>query len=279
MRIVRMLLIVASALALVMFGVSELVELRGRDATPPEIGSDREVLEIPCEYTQEQLMEGMSAWDETDGDLTSDIVVGSFSRFLEPGVSSLTYVVFDSSDQSASLTRKVKFTDYHPPRFTLTAPLVFTQEEGSYTDVLERIGAVDLLDGDLKEEITQTDSDVNYRRAGSYTVSLEVSNSLGDTANVDLPVHIVNEENRSIDIQLTEGIVYLDAGEKLKLSEYISEVTAKDGLKLDASMVSAESGVDTDTAGCYEVHYQASDEDGNTGETWLTVIVAEGGTE
>lgn len=277
MRIVRMILIAVSTLAFVMFGVSELIELRGRDAAPPEITSDRKVLEIPCEYTQEQLMKGMSAWDETDGDLTSEIVVGSFSRFIEKGVSNLTYVVFDSSDQPASLTRKVKFTDYHSPRFTLTQPLVFTKQEGSYTEVLKRLGAMDLLDGSLKEGITQTESNVNYQREGSYKMSLEVSNSLGDTTTVALPVHIVSEEKRSVDIQLTEGIVYITKGEKLKPSEYISKVIDADGSELNPSVVSAKSEVDTNKAGCYEIHYEASDSKKNTGETWLTVIVEEGG--
>ena len=47
---------------------------------------------------------GVTASDEEDGDLTDQIVAGSFSRFVDPGVTGLTYVVFDSQGQSASLT-------------------------------------------------------------------------------------------------------------------------------------------------------------------------------
>ena len=279
MRIVRMILIVVSILSLGIFGISELIRFSGRDTEAPEITSDRDVLEIPCEYTQEQLMEGLSAEDETDGDLTSEIIAGSFSRFINTGECNLTYVVFDSSDQPATLTRKVRFTDYHPPRFTLTEPLVFSEQEGSYTTAMERLGASDQLDGDLKEWITQTDTDVNYQRVGTYTMSVEVSNSFGDTSSAALPVHVVSAENRRVDIALTSGIVYISAGESLDPSAYISGVTAADGSSLDPSAVTAESAVDTNTPGCYEVHYQVFDAGGNTGETWLTVIVEEGGTE
>lgn len=279
MRIVRIILIVVSILSLGIFGISELIRFSGRDTEAPEITSDRDVLEIPCEYTQEQLMEGLSAEDETDGDLTSEIIAGSFSRFINTGECNLTYVVFDSSDQPATLTRKVRFTDYHPPRFTLTEPLVFSEQEGSYTTAMERLGASDQLDGDLKEWITQTDTDVNYQRVGTYTMSVEVSNSFGDTSSAALPVHVVSAENRRVDIALTSGIVYISAGESLDPSAYISGVTAADGSALDPSAVAAESAVDTNTPGCYEVHYQVSDAGGNTGETWLTVIVEEGGTE
>ena len=54
--------------------------LGSRDVSDPVITSDRDVLEIPCEYTQEQLMEGLTASDAEDGDLTDQIVAGSFSR-------------------------------------------------------------------------------------------------------------------------------------------------------------------------------------------------------
>ena len=272
MRIVRSILIAVSILSLGLFGISELVRINGRDTEAPVITSDREVMEIPCGYTQEQLMEGLSAEDGTDGDLTPEIIAGSFSRFIDTGVCNLTYVVFDSSDQPASLTRKVKFTDYHPPRFTLAEPLVFSEQEGSYTEAMERLGAQDQLDGSLKEWITQTDTDVNYQRVGAYTMS-------GDTSSAALPVHVVSAENRRVDIALASGIVYVGAGESFDPAAYISGVTAADGTVLDASAVTVESAVDTNTPGCYEVHYQAFDAGGNTGETWMTVIVGEGGTE
>ena len=175
MRFVRAGVVIIFILSLVVFGVSRVALFKDRDPNEPEIVSDREVLEIPCEYTQEQLMEGLTATDQEDGDLTSRIVEGSFSRFIEPGLCNLTYVVFDSANQPASLTRQVRFTDYHSPWFTLTEPLVFTEGEGSYNEMMARLGAEDQLDGDLTDWITQTDTDVNYQRAGSYTTTLELA--------------------------------------------------------------------------------------------------------
>lgn len=276
MRLVKIGLMVVFILSAALFGVSEILELKGRDPDAPEIVSDRDVLEIPCAYTMEQLMEGVSASDEQDGDLTDQIVAGSFSRFVDPGVTNLTYVVFDSRGQSASLTREVRFTDYHSPRFALSEPLVFREGEGSYTEAMERLDAVDQLDGSRKDWIVQTDTDVNYSTAGNYTMSVEVTNSLGDTASAGLPVHVVNAQSRNVQIALTQGIVYLEAGEEIDPASYISGVTGPNGAALDPGTVSAQSGVDVNTPGCYEIHYQASDGAGNAGETWLTVIV-EGG--
>ena len=273
MRFVRAGVMIIFILSLVIFGISRVALLQDRDPNEPEIVSDREVLEIPCEYTQEQLMEGLTATDQEDGDLTSRIVAGSFSRFIEPGLYNLTYVVFDSANQPASLTRQVRFTDYHSPRFTLTESLVFTEGEGSYNELMARLGAQDQLDGDLTDWITQTDTDVNYQRAGSYTTTLEMSNSLGDTVTQDLPIHVVAAEGHSLEIILNTGIVYIDQGGGIDAGSYIEELLDNQGNSMDTSLISSESNVAPQTPGCYEIHYQAEDGQGNSGETWLTVIV------
>ena len=56
MKIVKMALIIVFVLSFGIFGVSEVMALGSRDTSDPVITSDRDVLEIPCEYTQEQLM-------------------------------------------------------------------------------------------------------------------------------------------------------------------------------------------------------------------------------
>ena len=273
MRFVRAGAVVIFILSLVIFGVSRAALLRDRDPNKPEIVSDREILEIPCDYTREQLTEGLTAYDEKDGDLTDEIVAGNFSRFLSPGLCNVTYVVFDSADQPASLTRQVRFTDYHSPRFTLTEPLVFAEGEGSYNELMARLGAQDQLDGNLTDWITQTDTDVNYQRAGSYTTTLEMSNSLGDTVTRDLPIHVVAAEGHSLEIVLNTGIVYIDRGSGVDAGAYVEELLDNQGNNLDTGLISSENNVDPQTPGCYEIHYQADDGQGNSGETWLTVIV------
>ncbi len=274
MRIVRTAVVIITILSFALFGVTEVIRLVNRDTTLPVITSDREVLEIPCDYTEEQLLEGLTASDEEDGDLTSQIIAGSFSRFIEKGVSNMTYVVFDSADQPATLTREVRFTDYHSPRFTLTEPLVFAEEEGSYTEAMARLGAQDMLDGNLKDWITQTETDVNYQRTGSYTMTVEVSNSFGDTSSAGLPVHVVSAESRTMDIELSTSILYVSAGSSVDPDSYIQRVTDARGDEVDPGRVSVSSNVDTQNPGVYEIHYEVSD-GSSAGETWLTVIVEE----
>lgn len=275
MKFVRTIVIILFILAATAFGISKAVELKNRDTSIPEITSDREVLEIPCDYTEEQLMEGLTACDAKDGDLTAEIVAGNFSRFLSPGLCDLTYVVFDSSNQPGSLTRRVRFTDYHSPDFTLTDPLVFEESEGSYTAVMDQIGASDMLEGDLSDWVIQTDSDANYQKSGDYHVQMEVTNSYGDTASLSLPVHVVKSGSQSMEIKLSSWIVYLDPGSEIRPADYVTALYNGNGESIGAEAVSWESGVDTQTPGVYEIHYMASDGQGHSGETWMTVVVRE----
>lgn len=275
MRAVRTILIIVFVISFGIFGASELIQMSSRDTTVPEITSDRDVLEIPCAYTEEQLLEGLAASDGTDGDLTGQIIAGSFSRFIEKGLCSLTYVVFDSSNQSASLTRQVRFTDYHSPRFTLTEPLVFREGQGSYTEAMERLGAEDLLDGDLDEWIVQTDTDLNYQTPGSYTMTVEVGNSFGDTVSAGLPVHVLTAEQSALTVRLNTAILYAGVGESIDPMAYVDGVTDAAGNELGTDIVSAFSSVDTGTPGVYEIRYEAYDGSGSMGQTWLTVIVEE----
>ncbi len=275
MKFVRTIVIILFILAAAAFGISKAVELKNRDTSIPEITSDREVLEIPCDYTEEQLMEGLTACDAKDGDLTAEIVAGNFSRFLSPGLCDLTYVVFDSSNQPGSLTRRVRFTDYHSPDFTLTDPLVFEESEGSYTTVMDQIGASDMLEGDLSDWVIQTDSDANYQKSGDYHVQMEVTNSYGDTSSLSLPVHVVKSGSQSMEIVLSSWIVYLDPGSEIRPADYVTALYNGNGESIGAEAVSWESGVDTQTPGVYEIHYTVSDGQGHSGETWMTVVVRE----
>ena len=135
MRLLKIGSAALAAVAAVLFSVSIVVEFVGRDTTLPEITAGSDTREIPCDYTQEQLLEGVSASDERDGDLTSQILVGDFSRFIDPGICDLTYVVFDSADHMATLSRRVTFSDYHSPRFALEQPLCFEAGSTNNTEV------------------------------------------------------------------------------------------------------------------------------------------------
>ena len=118
------------------------------------------------------------------------------------------------------------------------------------------------------------ESNVDYRTAGDYTIQVEVSNSLGDTTQAELPVHIVEASRLSTDIHLTQSLVYLKKGAEFHPEDYVDYVEDMDGNQLDAGSLSISSQVNTGETGTYQVQYQ-TDGDTGRGVTWLTVIVRE----
>ena len=185
----------------------------------------------------------------------------------------VSYVVFDSVNQPAVLTRKTRFTDYRSPQFTLSQPLVFRAGAGS--NAVSQVGANDVLDGDLTSLVRLVESDVNYREEGEYSIQVEVSNSFGDTQEASLPVHIVEGANAALEIELMEPLVYVKKGEGFDPNLYVESVEDADGNLVQGPSLTVESSVNNQEAGCYEVHYQVTNEQGLSGETWLTVIVRE----
>lgn len=271
MKYIKVAVIILFLLSVGIYAAGEVRERQSEDPTKPVITSDREVLEIPVSYEEKDLLQGMSAKDEKDGDLTSRILAGEFSQFIEKGVCNLSYVVFDSSNQAATLTRKVRFTDYESPKLTLTEPLVFPA--GNIENAITKVGAFDVLDGNLTSMVRQTDSTIDYKTEGSYVLEAEVTNRFGDVERQALPVHIIEPSHQALEIQLTENLVYLKKGEAFDPKAYLSGLSDSYGEVLDPGLVQVQSNVNMGEEGCYEVHYQASSENGQTGETWLTVIV------
>lgn len=271
MRFLRYIVIVVFCLSLVIFVSSIVKEYVNNDSSKPILESDREVLEISCNYSSDQLLTGLKAYDEVDGDLTSQIVVGNMSRFIDKGVCNLTYAVFDSSNLSTTLTRKIHFTDYHSPRFYSSKPLVFNEKSGNMTKVKECLSVNDMLDGDLSDAIVYGSGDVNFSLVGDYTYNFEVTNSFGDITTVELPIHIIEDKN-TIDIQLTSGIEYISLNQNIDPRQWIERVETSTGKSLSSKNIKITSNIDINTPGIYEVHYSITS--GNeVGETWLTVFV------
>lgn len=276
MKYLRILLLVLLAASAAAYGAAGVKELSGRNAHLPEISCESGTLELPCDYTEEELLSGVSAFDEEDGNLTDKVLVGSFSRFVEPGTCTVTYVVFDSANAAASCTRRVHFTDYEAPKIRLKEPLVFTEGSGSTDDVRSRLLIEDKLDGDLAGTARFSNISVYYDYAGNYSLTVTAASSFGVTVTETLPVHIVERRMTGLAIGLKEPVVYVKAGGTFEPMDEIASVTDLAGSAYTAEdHVTYESDVDTAVPGVYEVCYTASNGGGSVGVTWLTVIVEE----
>lgn len=264
MKYLRMTAIGLFAMAIGLFVMSEVQERMEEDPHSPVITCDTEEIEIPVDYTQEQLMEGVHAEDPEDGDLTDEIITGQFSQFIDDGVCELSYVVFDSSNQPAVCERKVRFTDYEAPKFSLTGPLVFNA--GDVNNAQQMIRVQDVLDGDITEMLLNKKDDISYQIPGTYSIEVEVTNSFGDMESAVLPVHVTDEQTHLLGNP--SPLVYVEKGGSFDAGALAGKLTGDGKAPVQAQGMTVESNVDTSKPGVYEVHYICPQ-----GETWTTVIV------
>lgn len=249
----------------------------------PVITVDAYQIEVSVSDGESRLLAGVTAFDSEDGNLTGSIILESVSKFVSPGESIATYAVVDSDRNVAKTTRRIIYEDYTAPKFSLSGQLSF--DYGYAYNVLEPLGATDCFDGELTGSVKMTllGGEDSISSAGVYTVKYSVTNSMGDTASLTLPVRITQRTSAEIRYQpvigLKKYLVYINNGSSFYPETYIESLTVNaEEVTLSAAVrnaITVSSGVDVKTAGVYEVKYEYTAENGYTGTTVLTVVVGE----
>lgn len=241
------------------------------DETLPVITVEGDMIEVSINATDDDLLQGVSAYDEKDGDLTEKVIVESISKFIETGVCKVTYAVCDENDHVANATRKIRYTDYTPPRFELYNDLCFSVYEGASINGI--LAALDCLDGNITRDMIVTSSNFVASSTGVFSIDAVVTNSKGDSSSIKLPLIVEDRGLSAPKISLNKYLLKIKVGEQKDYSSFVEEVTDYEGNEISPS-VRVVSEVDSGTAGTYLVHYYAVDADGNEGHSVLTVIVA-----
>lgn len=252
MRLIKMILIALLVAVGALYGGTAVNRhLSGVDV-PPTIASDSEMIEVSVSDDDAVLLAGITASDEQDGDLTGRIQIQGVSKLITDNTAKVTYIVFDSHGNAATCARMIRYTDYTKPHFTVNRPLVYSENEN--IKLLDRISAHDSLDGDLTESIRvsnlQATSDPEVR-----TVTVQVTNSMGDTTRIDLPIVIHTGMVVRPDVYLTDYLVYINQGDSFKAERYLLSVDTPIGPG-DTEDVVISNTVDTSVPGTYYVYYR-----------------------
>ena len=292
MKSVRILIIIFSILTILLFAGSRIYQKRTSDYTKPVISAESDSLEMPVSVTDEELLAGMTAVDNRDGDVTSTLLVSSRSKFIRPNTVKVYYAAFDKNNNVGTYTRELTYTDYVSPRFSINAPLCYIEsEKRDVVQVLKNITAYDVIDGDITSQIMITEGEERTAQEGvqAMTVTLQVSNRSGDTSTLMLDVlfedyNIFNQQKP----HLSEYLIYTKAGEVPELLEYADGVGygnnmtsfADLGMSRDANVKIDTSEADFETPGTYNVTFtllRDTEEGRQTplGSTTMIVVVEE----
>lgn len=292
MRRLRLLLLVFFLVVFAVFMFTSIRDYVTSDYEAPVISSEGEIMSLSVNDSEDMLLEGMTAQDNLDGDVTNTIVVVSKSKFIAKATRNVSYAAFDKSNNVGTFVKKLVYTDYYSPRFVLKEPLRFVAGNSSY-DYLRHMRATDCLDGNLASQIKVTvgDKEIASDSVSNQLVSFLVTNSAGDSSSIELLATYEDFETYSkASPALTDYIIYLKTGEKPNYRVFLDGIwTAGNTRKFsdlrfnpDEDVSIDDSKVDYKTPGVYTVTYKLTRAtpmaDGDTyrtdfGSTTLYVVV------
>lgn len=270
MRVLRGSVLVLFIIVFAAFSFIFVREKLTSDKTLPVIKVEGEIIDVSLKATDEELLKGISAYDEKDGDLTNEIIIESVSRFIEPGVSRVTYAVCDNDKNIATATRKIRYKDYKSPRFSLSEALCYSVYETP--NLKKAIKVTDSLAGDITADMILTSEDYTKSVTGVFTINARVTTAKGDTATLDIPLIVEDRSDAAPEIKLKKYLIYADKGSEIDFEDYLVEAIDSDDRDITDD-VTIETKINMKKEGTYLVHYYAEDRNDNKGHTVLVVVV------
>lgn len=289
MRRVRIAVCLIFIVSCVIFGVYFVKVRMVEDRKPPVITCEEDTISVSVSAEEADLLAGVKAKDNRDGDISDSVRISSMSHFISKGKRTITYVVFDKANHAATLDRTVLYTDYYSPKLYLKSPLRYEVKDLDDVEYTKSMTVEDCLDGDLTNQIYTTWTDGAPYSKGVYSMTAQVSNSAGDVRAIPLEVVVVDSTDEAEQSKkypmLSEYIVYTKVGSSIDANAYLTgfmqmgngykfgETAEEMGVYKD--QVGIQSKVDYAVPGVYPIEYTYTDANGITAVTKLFVVVEE----
>lgn len=289
LRKTRIFVVIFFIISVLLFGGYTLIRAVTVDRTLPIIEMDSDEVTISVKGGDAAILEGIKASDEKDGDITGNLFVESKSTFIEKGIFKATIAVADSDNHVTKVERKVTYSDYRSPQFTLTEPLKFltTRENRDDLNIAESLRANDVVDGDISNKIKiSSEYSINGYTPGDSHMEFIVTNSMGDTSKLPVTVNIYSalEESGLPEIILSNYLINTPVGAGADIEALIEQIEyhndtfrrGEDGnlyngefdaegnpIMFDWSAIQIDTDADWNTPGVYEVKITFTDEAAN----------------
>ena len=311
MKYLRIAVVFIFILSVAAYGAARYYDYQNHDSVPPEITIVGDQIDYDVkEPDTTPIMQGVTATDNRDGDITSQVVVESMGPLLSDLTREVTYVVCDSYNNIARATRKIRLRKYSSPRWQISKQLRFSTKDNA--NLSDYITATDSIDEAISNRIRCTSGsyyDLSY--PGGQEMSFQVTNSASDTSFLDVYVEVYDAELASFlpEIQLKKNIVNVKkdgtldpyyviesvncGGRVYEVNRESRKINAPEGKRvrglfgdrenideddliieeLDFSDFHIESNLDLSTPGNYLIKYTIITEDGYATTVGLPVIV------
>ena len=222
------------------------------------------------------VMDGVSASDHEDGDITGSVVVESSNVDTNTvGSYQVIYRVTDS--QGASSTKTITVIVNPKMEEINWMPVISASDKvltvGDVFNVMDGVSASDHEDGDITGSVVVESSNVDTNTVGSYQVTYRVTDSQGASSTKTITV-IVNPKMEALnEVPVINAVdKTLTVGDTFDVKKDVTASDAEDGNLTDNIEV-IRNEVDTGKAGTYEVTYKVTDSNGASSTKTILVTV------
>lgn len=180
------------------FTTTKTVNITVKGASEPVINaSDKEV----SQYTEFNYMDGVTAHDDTDGDITKYVTYEGEVDTSEKGTYPVTYKVTNSNNKTTTKTINVKVVDNEKPVINAQDKTIYLNSD---FDPKEGVTATDKEDGTITD-IEVTKNEVKTDTIGDYKVAYKVTDKAGQTTTKEITVRVVEKV-----LEKADGLFYID---------------------------------------------------------------------
>jgi len=243
----------------------EVFNYTNENNAPVISASDKQVIQ----GTTYNELDGVSAYDQEDGDITNKVeVISNNVSINEIGEYEITYKVVDSKNKVTTKTIKVTVIENEKP--VINSIDIITTVGKQKPDLLKDVTAMDKEDGDITENIEVDDSLVNYDVVGEYLITYTVIDSFQNITQKEVKL-TVNENQKPI---LYATNITITINEEFNPYQGVSAIDEEDGDITDKITIT-QNNVNTTEIGQYEITYQVSDKNNHMVEKTIMVEVTD----
>jgi hypothetical protein len=165
-----------------------------QDTTNPVINYEGDST-VTVQFGDVYIEDGFTATDNLDGDLTESVVVTDNSDYSNLGTYTVTYEVSDASGNIGTASRTIIIEDLLGAVINVTDHVTYNSQVTLLSELTSGMSAIDLLDGDLTSSIVITADTYtgNETTVGTYSVTYEVTDSLGNLTTKTITIEVMDD--------------------------------------------------------------------------------------
>lgn len=176
-----------------------------RDKTIPEFnGIENIKIVYEMGSSKPNWLDGITATDPVDGDLTNKIKVSSNINMNQEGLYHVKFKVTDQDNNRKVETLNVYVIDLEP---TITGLRDLTVDVNHKPNYLEHVKAIDSYDQDISNQITVDDSHVDYTTPGHYKVYYHILDSNENSLTVPITLSVLEIGTRVNPVKLGNNYI------------------------------------------------------------------------